>query len=158
MFETLERSWIATWVAESLWGYPIMLACHAVGLAVVVGIFSMRDMRLLGLFPGIAPAAFLPLSKIAWIGFILNALSGFALFTSQAVTFVNSTPFLLKIAFIVAGMALAGVIQSRLRGELALSNGDVAISGSARLIALISLSLWLAAIIAGRLVAYVDLG
>lgn len=158
MFETLERSWIATWVAESLWGYPIMLACHAVGLAVVVGIFSMRDMRLLGLFPGLQPAAFLPLSKIAWIGFIINALSGIALFTSQAVTFVNSTPFLLKIGFIVAGMALAGVIQSRLRGELALSDGDAVISESTRLIALISLSLWLAAIIAGRLVAYVDLG
>lgn len=158
MFETIEQSWIATWVAESLWGYPIMLACHAVGLAVVVGIFSMRDMRLLGLFPALQPAAFLPLSKIAWVGFILNALSGFALFTSQAVTFVNSTPFLLKIGFIVAGMALAGVIQSRLRGELALSNGDAAISGSTRLIALISLSLWLAAIIAGRLVAYLDLG
>lgn len=158
MFETIEGSWIATWVAESLWGYPIMLACHAVGLAVVVGIFSMRDMRLLGLFPGLHPAAFLPLSKLAWIGFIINALSGIALFTSQAVTFVNSTPFLLKIGFIVAGMALAGVIQSRLRGELALAGGDLVISDSTKLIAGISLSLWMAAIVAGRLVAYVDLG
>lgn len=157
MFQSLEASWIATWVAESLWGYPIMLSLHAVGLAVVVGIFSMRDMRLLGLFPSLQPAAFLPLSKLAWIGFIVNALSGIALFTSQAVTFVNSTPFLLKIAFIVAGMALAGVIQSRLRGELALAGGGAVISDSTRLIAGISLSLWMAAIVAGRLVAYVDL-
>ena len=158
MFETLERTWIATWVAESLWGYPIMLALHAVGLAVVVGIFSMRDMRLLGLFPGLKPAAFLPLSKLAWGGFIVNAVSGIALFSSQASIFVNSTPFLLKISFIVMGMALAGVIQSRLRGELALAGGDTEISGSTRFIALISLSLWMAAIVAGRLVAYVDLG
>ncbi|NQV68403.1 MAG: hypothetical protein HQ498_00120 [Pseudohongiella sp.] len=155
MFEWLESTSVAIWVAESLWGYPVMLSLHAVGLAVVVGIFSMRDMRLLGLFSGIQPAAFLPLSKLAWVGFIVNGVSGTALFTSQAVTFVNSTPFLLKISFIVAGMALAGVIQSRLRGELAGSGGDAVISGSTKLIALISLLFWIAAIIAGRLVAYI---
>ncbi len=155
MFEWLESTSVAIWVAESLWGYPVMLSLHAVGLAVVVGIFSMRDMRLLGLFSGIQPAAFLPLSKLAWVGFIVNGVSGTALFTSQAVTFVNSTPFLLKISFIVAGMALAGVIQSRLRGELAGSGGDAVINGSTKLIALISLLFWIAAIIAGRLVAYI---
>lgn len=155
MFEWLENTFVAIWVAESLWGYPLLLSLHSLGLAVVVGIFSMRDMRLLGLFRGIQPAAFLPLSKLAWGGFIINAVSGIALFTSQAVTFSASTPFLLKISCIVLGMVLAGVIQSRLRGELAGSSGDVAISGSTKLIALVSLSSWLAAIVAGRLVAYI---
>jgi hypothetical protein len=155
MFGWLESTTVAVWVAESLWGYPIMLSFHGIGLAVVVGIFSMRDMRLLGLFPGLRPAAFLPLSKLAWVGFIVNAISGFALFTSQAVTFVNNTAFLIKIGCIVAGMVLAGVIQARLRGELAMSGEDAVISGSTRGIALLSLSSWLAAIIAGRLVAYV---
>ena len=97
----------------------------------------------------------LDLLQLAWIGFIVNAISGIMLFTSQAVTFVNSIPFLLKISFIIAGMVMAGVIQSRLRGELAAGGGDIVISGSTRLIAAISLSLWMAAIIAGRLVAYI---
>jgi hypothetical protein len=114
----------------------------------------MRDMRLLGLFSGIHPAAFLPLSKLARVGFIINAISGILLFTSQAVTFVNNTPFLLKISCVAAGMVLAEVIQSRLRSELALATGELKISGSTRLIAMVSLSCWLAAIVAGRLVAY----
>jgi hypothetical protein len=121
----------------------------------VVGIFAMRDLRLLGLFSGIRPAAFLPLSKLAWIGFIINAISGVLLFTSQAVTFVNSIPFLLKIASIIAGMVVAGVIQSRLRGELADSPGDVDISGPTKILASVSLVFWLVAIIAGRLIAYI---
>lgn len=154
MFDWLESTTVAIWVGESLWGYPIMLSLHGIGLAVVVGIFSMRDMRLLGLFPGLRPSAFLPLSKLAWAGFIINTISGIVLFTSQAVTFVNNTAFLLKIGCIVAGMVLAGVIQSRLRGELATSGEGAAISGSTRLIALLSISSWLGAIIAGRLVAY----
>ncbi len=155
MFLWLENTSVAIWVGGSLWAYPVLLSLHIVGLATVVGIFSMRDLRLLGLFTGLQPAAFLPLSKLAWIGFIINAVSGILLFTSQAVTFINSTPFLLKISSIVAGMTLAGILQSRLRGELATSNGDVVISRSTKQIALVSLSFWLAAIIAGRLIAYI---
>ncbi len=155
MFAQLENTSVALWVGESLWAYPILLVLHSVGLAIVVGIFAMRDLRLLGLFSGLQPAAFLPLSKLAWIGFIINAISGILLFTSQAVTFVSSTPFLLKISCIVAGMVLAGVIQSRLRGELANSGDDAVISGPTRLIALVSLLFWMAAIVAGRLIAYI---
>lgn len=142
------------WVGLSLWAYPMLLAVHIVGLAVVVGIFSMRDLRLLGMFPGLQPAAFLPLSRLAWVGFIINAVSGILLFTSQAVTFVNNTPFLIKIVAILTGMALAGVIQSRLRSELAGVGSFVEITGSTRSIAMASLACWLTAIIAGRLIAY----
>lgn len=142
------------WVGLSLWAYPMLLAVHIVGLAIVVGIFSMRDLRLLGMFSGLQPAAFLPLSRLAWVGFIINAISGILLFTSQAVTFVNNTPFLIKIVAILSGMALAGVIQTRLRSELALAGGCAEISGSTRSIAMASLVCWLTAIIAGRLIAY----
>lgn len=155
MFATLETTDIATWVAVSLWGYPMMLSLHVVGLAIVVGIFSMRDLTLLGLFPGIRPSAFLGISKLAWLGFIVNAVSGFALFASQATVFVTSVPFLVKIVCIIAGMVLAGVIQSRLRRETSLDDSEAAISRSTRLIASISLMFWAAAIIAGRLIAYI---
>jgi hypothetical protein len=154
MFLWLESTPIAMWVGLSLWAYPMLLAVHIVGLAVVVGIFSMRDLRLLGMFPGLQPAAFLPLSRLAWVGFIINAVSGILLFTSQAVTFVNNTPFLIKIVAILTGMALAGVIQSRLRSELAGVGSFVEITGSTRSIAMASLACWLTAIIAGRLIAY----
>lgn len=157
MFAWLENTPVALWVGLSLWAYPLLLAVHIVGLAVVVGIFSMRDLRLLGCFPGLAPAAFLPLSRLAWVGFIVNAVSGILLFTSQAVTFVGNLPFLIKIAAIVAGMVLAGIIQTRLRGELVTTGPAAAVgefSSSIRAIALVSLTCWLTAIVAGRLIAY----
>jgi len=154
MFAWLENTPVALWVGGSLWGYPLLLACHAIGLAVVVGIFAMRDLRLLGLFPGLQPAAFLQLGKLGWMGFVVNAISGILLFTSQAVTFVNNTAFLIKISCIIAGMVMAGIIQSRLRGELAAAKGTVVIRNSTKVIAALSLCLWASAIIAGRLIAY----
>ena len=33
----IQDSTLGTWVAGSIWGYPIVLACHALGMAVVVG-------------------------------------------------------------------------------------------------------------------------
>lgn len=154
MFVWLEGTPVAMWVSLSLWAYPLLLSVHIVGLAVVVGIFSIRDMRLLGLFRGLNPAAFLSLSKLAWVGFIINAISGLLLFTSQAVTFVGNVPFLLKISCIIAGMILAGIIQTRLRGELSSAGSNTVISRPTKMIAAVSLSLWTAAIITGRLIAY----
>jgi hypothetical protein len=154
MFSALENTSVALWVGQSLWGYPILLSAHIVGLAIVVGIFAMRDLRLLGFFSGLHPSAFLPLSRMAWTGFIINAVSGILLFTSQAVTFISSTPFLLKLTCIIAGMVIAGVIQSKLRGELADSGEEAVMRGSIQILAAASLLLWVTAIIAGRLIAY----
>jgi len=125
------------------------------GCGVGFGIWPMRDLCVLGWFPGVQPSAFLGLGKVGWVGFFVNAVSGFALFASQATVFVTSVPFLIKIACIVAGMVLAGVIQSRLRAELSLGDSLAVVSNSTRTIALVSLMFWLAAIIAGRLIAYI---
>ena len=96
MFVWLETTPIAQLVALSLWAYPALLSLHIIGLAIVVGIFSMRDLRLLGIAHGVEPTAFISLGKLAWIGFTINALSGILLFTSQATIFITSIPFLSK--------------------------------------------------------------
>lgn len=65
MFEWLEYSILSVWVGESLWGYPIMLSFHVVGLAIVVGIFTILNFRLLGFFGTVEYSGFLDLYKIA---------------------------------------------------------------------------------------------
>ncbi len=147
MFEWLENTSVALWVGESLWAYPFMLSLHVIGLAIVVGILSMLDLRLLGSFKGIRTAAFLPLIRFAWIGFLINAISGCFLFSSQATTFVQNKAFLIKIACIFVGAILTAVLQNKLR--------DPSADDSMKGLAVLSLALWLVAITAGRLTAYV---
>ena len=155
MFEWLENTGLARWVGESLWGYPIMLGLHVVGLAVVVGIFVMRDLRLLGAFDGIAYGSLAGVVRLGWSGFAINALSGLALFTSQAATFVQSTPFLLKIGSIFLAAICAGILAHRARGEATTWDASgIAPPGSVRAVAVVSLTLWISAIVAGRLIAY----
>ena len=155
MFEALENTTAAIWVGESLWGYPLLLGTHVVGLAIVAGIFLMLDLRILGFNKGVSYESFLSLFRLAWFGLAINAISGTALFSSQATTFVSSTPFLLKIGSITVGVICAVLIRGRLL-ECAASwdaSGTTA-SDATRLIAMVSLLCWIGAIGAGRLIAY----
>lgn len=155
MFEWLEGTSLAVWVGESLWGYPLLLSLHVVGLAIVVGIFAMRDLRLLGSLDGIPHSALDGLVKLGWTGFVVNALSGAALFTSQATTFVVSTPFLLKIGCIFLAAICAAIIQNRSRdGASAWDASRIKPPRALQAVAAVSLSLWVGAIVSGRLIAY----
>ena len=155
MFEWLETTAPAIWVGESLWGYPIMLGCHVVGLAIVVGIFMMRDLRLMGLFQGISYESLDSLRNLGWTGFVINAVSGCFLFSSQATVFIDSTPFLLKIAMIFLAAISAAILQNKLRDSAVSWDSSGAAVGSVRIIAMASSALWIGAIISGRLVAYI---
>lgn len=148
MFLWLEGTALAQWVGLSLYAYPALLAIHITGLAIVVGIFFMRDLSLLGVVKGLTPADFQKPGHLAYAGFLLNAVSGFMLFTSQASIFAASPSFRFKIAFIALSMILAWQLQKRLatRGEEDSLN--------IRILAAASLACWVSAIIAGRLIAY----
>ena len=154
MFEWLESTSVALWVGESLWGYPIMLGLHVVGLAIVVGLFVMRDLRLIGLFDGISYESLDGLRPLGWTGFIINAVSGCFLFASQATMFIESTPFLLKIAMIFLAAICAAVLQNKSVADAVEWDGAGAASGAIKSLAMVSTALWMGAIISGRLVAY----
>ena len=154
MFEWMEYTRLATWVAESLWGYPIMISLHAIGLGVAVGILVMADLRILGSIDGIPFVTMRRLMNIAWLGFVVNLLSGSALFTAQASTFVESTPFLIKIPAIISALIIAAIMQKQLRSNANDWDAGTTVSVTAKTLALASIALWLTAIIAGRLVAY----
>jgi hypothetical protein len=145
MLYWIEESAIALWVGESLWGYPFLLSLHVVGLAVIVGLTLMLDLRLLGFFEALSAQSFLPLMKFAWAGFAVNAVSGLLLFTSQASYFATHAPFLLKIGLIFAGAVITGILQNKIRNPK---------GANSRALAVISLVAWIGAIVNGRLIAY----
>ena len=155
MLTTLESTALAIWVGESLYAYPALLAFHIVGLAIVVGVFAMRDLRLLGFAQGISLEVFIELRLLAYFGFAINLVSGLLLFSSQASYLATSIPFLSKISCVLAGMVLAYFLNNKLSLYVTVENTTVESSGLVRGLAAISLLLWCAAIIAGRLIAYV---
>lgn len=149
LLEWLEVLPISEWVAQSDWGYPLMLSVHSIGMAAVVGLLMMLDCRVLGYATQIPVAAFRRFMPYAWVGFALNFVSGVLLFASTASRLVSNWPFLVKMLAIIAG----GACSWQLWREL--GAGEAVISVRARRVAGASLCVWLLAIICGRLIAYV---
>src|SRR5690606_474533 len=131
-----------------------MITLHSVGLAVVVGLAVAVDLRLLGRFRGIPLSSLRTYFTIAWIGFLVNFVSGLALFASQATSYVENVPFLIKMAFVLGGIATVGYIQSAVARIGDGHGADSVVPGGVKTAAVISLLVWAGATVTGRLIAY----
>ena len=153
LLRAVEASHFSEWVRESgsIWSYPTIIFFHSVGLAIIVGLSTAIDLRVLGVAPDLPVAPMEKLFPIMWAGFWVNAVSGVFLAAADAPAMMTSWLFLLKMAII--GFAL--VTMASLRRELFRPpTSDRVMSRTAKALAVTSLLLWTGAITAGRLTAY----
>ncbi|MEJ8566109.1 DUF6644 family protein [Elongatibacter sediminis] len=152
MLDWLESTAVARMVQETMWGYPIVLSSHAVGMAILAGIVLMMNFRVLGLAPGIPLDSLRPVYRVALIGLVINVISGTMLFVANASGFVESTPFWLKMAMLVVGITLLIMMKRRMFA----SGGVLEPGGGVKAMAALSSVAWLGVIVMGRLIAYWD--
>ena len=150
----MESTAYSEWIVAGLVGWPLMLSMHAVGLAIVVGIVLVLNLRMLGLFRPIPYVAISDLMTYAWIGIALNIFSGFSLFMAQATFYITNFPFLTKISFIILGIANVHYTQKVLRREAAVWDTSDAVPQISIVLAGTSLIFWVLAVVGGRLIAY----
>ena len=158
LIEAIENSGFATWVRESpsLLAYTSILALHAMGLAIVVGLSTAIALRLLGVAPGIPLAPARKFFPLMYIGFWVNALSGLALLAASASGMLANPVFFVKLGFIALGVLTMRLLRNRVFSDtqLQLLGSGAAVPASARMLAIASLVCWGGALIAGRLTAY----
>jgi hypothetical protein len=148
-FAWLESTAARAWIAESpsLFAFPGILAAHTIGLALLAGLTAALDLRLLGVAPKIPPIAFTRLLPVLWFGLWVNVLTGLALLLAYPTKALTNPVFYLKLSLIAGGLLLLRATLRRVREA-------PAISGNTKLLAALSLVVWAAAIVAGRLLAY----
>lgn len=130
-----------------------MIASHAIGMAVMVGLSVIFALRVLGRFRDIPYTALQRFLVLAWVGFAINFISGSGLFASQATTYITDGTFLLKMTFVVAGMTMVAINQTQVKRHAA-SWGDNPAPRSTRIVACVTIFCWVAATVTGRLIAY----
>jgi hypothetical protein len=162
----MEASGLGTWVRESpsIWAYPAILTLHSIGLGIVVGASVIIDLQLLGRTRLLKTPDLSPLFPIIWWGFAVNFLTGVLLFVADATRKSAQPVFYVKLACIA--LALLVMFRSRTlirAGRITSTAGSDPNGGPApdpgamaphKMLAVASLVLWLGAITAGRLMAY----
>jgi hypothetical protein len=145
MWEALQHAGWVTTLATSRWLYGLVSVVHYSAVFFCVGTIVLLDLRILGVADrnqGL-PVLAGQLRPWTWIGFGAVAVSGFLLFAVEAGDFAAVTPFRLKMLVIVLAVVSALAI------EWSLPNWDraPAMPVTARVVALISILLWLGAIL-----------
>jgi len=134
MWEALQHAgWVST-LATSRWVYGLVSVIHHSAVLFSIGTIVLLDLRILGVANQDHTASALAeqLRPWSWIGFGCAVISGFLLFAGQASLYVAATPFRVKM-FIILLAAIAALAAER---------------SSLKLLALISIVLWLGALLA----------
>jgi hypothetical protein len=147
---------LARWIneSESILAYPGILFLHTLGLAMVVGLSLAIDVRLLGMARRIPAGSLRRLFPYIWLGFFINALSGFLLFIADTRKAFNPL-FEIKLALVALGVVSMTLIDRELFRLDARFDSDDDRSTRRIILGCASLVIWVAAIAAGRLLAYI---
>jgi hypothetical protein len=153
----IQNSAFAYWLSQGI--YPPIITLHSIGMALLVGLQVIINLRILGLGRSLSIPALRGFMTIVWIGFGVNALTGTLLFCITPDKFVHSTLFILKMSLIASGLILGAILNTRLLkvgSEYTLAT--TLVPGHLKLLAALSLTCWLAAIVTGRWLAYTTFG
>jgi hypothetical protein len=153
----LEQSAVGTAVRDSEWLFPIIETVHIIGIAMLVGSTSVLDLRLMGLTYREQPVSklawrFLPW---AWIGFVIQIITGGLLLSSEATKMFDNLGFRIKMLLIVLAGLNALVFHLIAYQSVGKWENDRVAPLSAWAAGLFSILLWFGIVFFGRWIAYI---
>ena len=122
---------------RSPWLWPTCEAIHFAGLALLLGVAGMFDLRLMGFMPRVPIRVIKGFMPWAMFGFTLNVLTGIIFVVSEPAQYFGNPTWWLKVAFLIVAGANALVFETRFGhdavklppGILALDGKRVRITG-----------------------------
>ena len=152
LFETLQYSEPLVAMRASPWLFPVIASIHLLGLAMLGGAVLVVDLRLLGLGLSDQPAAAIGRAAQPWlIGSLLVLLpTGLLLFMCFATKYFYLGSFWLKLASLLVVLVFTFTVRRR---SIA-SAGEHAVASRHKLVAMISVTLWITIALCGRLIGF----
>lgn len=155
ILQAIQDSDFSQWVrgSESLFAFAGILLVHTIGMGFVVGVNATIDLRILGFAPAVRLSALEKFYPVMWLGFWLNAATGVILLGADAVNKLSNPDFYVKMVFIALAVVNVKMLRTTVFRDPLIDKAPP--SAKAKFLAVMSLILWLGAITAGRLLAYV---
>jgi len=156
-------AWIeATWISKALFGiswlWPASESLHFIGLCMLIGGAGLLDLRLMGMFRGLAIRHVKTMMPWAIGGFVLNAVTGTLFLVMQPHLYLSSGIFWSKIAFLVLAGANALFFETRLAVPALAMSPDADTPAAMKVVGALSLLSWFAVLYCGRMLPYLGTG
>ena len=142
------------------WIIPMVQSVHIMAVTVVVGAVLAVDMKLLGVVGRGSPISaatrrFLPW---LWVALVVLLLTGSILTAAEPRRELINNVFRLKMALILVVCTVTGAFQLAVSRNAAAWGDTPSNQWQARLLAIATLAIWIAIIMCGRWIAYVEHG
>lgn len=140
------------------WLWPLCETLHFTGLALLIGVVGMFDLRLLGFMKRVPISVVRDFMPWALFGFTLNLLTGTIFVVSQPATYFGNYTWWLKVALLlIAGVNAIIFETSYGRLAAAIPAGDDT-PVTFKVIAAVSLVSWFGVLWAGRMLPFIKMG
>ncbi len=154
IFAAMEDWEISQIITDEPFWFPALETLHVGALTFVVGTILFVDLRLMGLAGRYEPArTSLRILSLTWAAFAIAAASGTLMFAPAAARYAANSAFQLKmLAMALAGLNMLAFHFGPWRRIASWNEGRP--PASARACGLVSMALWIAAVILGRYVPF----
>ena len=151
----LEATPLALAMRNNLWLSPIVEIFHIFGFVMLVGAVALFDLRVIG-FAKYLPVQALGRHLLRWsaAGLLLIVPAGLMMFSAHPQDFAHNRVFQIKLTLIAAAGMNAALFHLGVYRSVAKWNKDIPAPAAAKGHAMASLTLWIAVICCGRLLAY----
>jgi hypothetical protein len=141
-----ENSFIAL-INGTAWSAAATEIIHYFSMFILVGSMFIVDLRVLGLVARRQDASQLAdhLFPWMWVSLALNFLSGFVMFAGSATAYYRNDIFYDKLGIVLLAIVANILVQQKVRAW----NRLPAMPAWAKLVAVVSIGLWIGAIVAG---------
>lgn len=154
LWQALGKSALATVLRSSDVAYPLVSALHILGIGLLAGTIMTLDLRIVGVIKRVTIADLAPLlSRVAGFGLLLAIVTGIGLFSVQPSHYLANNAFLLKVTLVGTGLINVAIVHRSAGWKSALLG--LGASLQLKLLATVSFLIWLAALVAGRWIAFV---
>jgi hypothetical protein len=142
-------------IVTHIWVWPLCESLHFIGLALVIGIVGLFDLRLMGFMKRIPVAAIRDLMPLAILGFAINLTSGALFFIGTPEQYVHNVAWWAKVFFLIVAGLNALIFELTMGSSIArLTDGGDTPAG-AKVIGAVSLISWLSVLYWGRMLPFI---
>jgi hypothetical protein len=150
------QSWLGDAARDLFWLFPAAEIVHFFGLCLLMGAMLLIDLRLLGLARGLSVKKVQSFISLAIVGLALNFLSGIVFLCAYPENYWPSTAFRFKLLAICIGGANALWFKWSEAPRIERLAEDADTDTRTKVVAALSLGVWVTVIILGRLLPYVS--
>jgi len=155
--------WLASTPPSNLiqnvsWIIPLTQTIHIACIALLIASVAMLDFRLFGIAGRSDSISSTAQRLLPWIWGVLPVFlaTGLILIVAEPSRELENPTFVIKMLLLLAAMVVTGLLHAALRRDPGFWDASLARTLSAKALAVVSLSLFVGIVFAGRLIAYTE--